>query len=111
MKLDEIRRYALGLPEVTEEPHHHLTSFRVRGRIFVTAPRDGSELRVFVCEEDRERALALYPQLARKLWWGRKVMGLAVDLPAASPAVVEDLVRRAWASKAPAALLKSGTTR
>lgn len=104
MKLAAIRRYALTLPEVTEEPHHHLTSFRVRGRIFVTAPPGGDELRVFVGEADRDRAFVLYPGFVRKLWWGGRVMGLAVALPQAPPAAVRDLVFRAWAGKAPKAL-------
>jgi hypothetical protein len=107
MKLAEVRRYALSLPEVTEEPHHHLSSFRVRGRIFVTVPPAGHEIRVFVGEEDRDRALALYPQYVQKLWWGERVMGLTVALPAARPAAVRDLVRRAWESKAPRALLRA----
>jgi hypothetical protein len=107
MKIAEIRRYALSLPEVREEPHHHLSSFRVRGRIFVTVPPEGHEIRVFVGEEDRDRALALYPQFVQKLSWGDRVMGLTVAMPAARPAAVRDLVRRAWESKAPRALVRA----
>ena len=38
MDLETLRTTALALPEVTEEPHHHMSSFRVRGKIFVTLP-------------------------------------------------------------------------
>ena len=47
MKLAEARRHALSLPEATEAPHFHFTSFRVRGKIFATAPPDGEYLHVF----------------------------------------------------------------
>ena len=38
MKPALIRKYALSLPEATEEPHFQYASFRVRGKIFMTAP-------------------------------------------------------------------------
>ena len=37
MTLDDVRSFALSLPETTEAPHHERTSFRVRGKIFATA--------------------------------------------------------------------------
>jgi hypothetical protein len=43
-ELAEARRFALSLPEVTEEPHFDMSSFRVRGKIFVTVPPDGTRL-------------------------------------------------------------------
>jgi hypothetical protein len=62
MKIGSLRKYALSLEAVTEEPHHHHSSFRVRGRIFVTIPPDERCIHVFVSEEDRQQALALYPE-------------------------------------------------
>jgi hypothetical protein len=40
MNARDARRMALELPEVTEEPHFHLVSFRVHGKIFATLPPD-----------------------------------------------------------------------
>jgi hypothetical protein len=40
--LAEARRLALALPEVTEQPHFDMASFRVRGKIFVTVPAAAS---------------------------------------------------------------------
>ena len=37
----DVRRLALAQPEATEEPHFHLSSFRVQGKIFATVARDG----------------------------------------------------------------------
>ena len=99
--LDRVRRQALSLPETTEQPHFDYTSFRVRGKIFATAPPDGQHLHVFVDEEQRELALALHPACVEKLWWGEKVAGLRIDLAKANTKVVDELMRQAWARKAP----------
>jgi hypothetical protein len=60
MKINTVRTYAMSLEAVTEEPHHNYSSFRVRGKIFVTMPPDEEFIHVFVGEEDRQSALALY---------------------------------------------------
>jgi hypothetical protein len=106
MKLAEIRRFALGLPEVTEEPHHEYSSFRVRGKIFVTVPPQETHIHIFVSEVAREQALALHTAFAEKLFWGGKVRGLRIQLASASPAAVRELVRSAWAHKAPKSLVQ-----
>ena len=80
MKIDPIRKFALALEAVTEEPHHHFSSFRVRGKIFVTIPPGDEYLHVFVDEQGRETALALYSEFTEKLLWGEKVVGLRVSL-------------------------------
>jgi Domain of unknown function (DUF4287)/YjbR len=96
MKIDSIRRHALSLEAVTEEPHHHFSSFRVRGKIFVTIPPDDAFVHVFVGDEDRESALALYPAFTEKLLWGGKVLGLRVALAKAKPSMVKALVNKAY---------------
>jgi hypothetical protein len=107
MKLTDIRRYAMALPEVTEEPHHQSTSFRVRGKIFVTAPPKGDYVHILINELAREQAIALYPSFIEKLFWGGKVWGVRVNLGAATPSVVNGLVHTAWATKAPKSLPSS----
>lgn len=99
VKLSVIRTHALSLEAVTEEPHHTYSSFRVRGKIFVTIPPEATHLHVFVGEEDRERALAMYPAFVEKLFWGSKVLGLRIDLAHATPAVVKALVDTAYATR------------
>ena len=106
MKLATVRKYALSLPEVTEQPHFHFGSFRVRGKIFVTMPPEGAHLHVFVAELDRERALAIHPEFTEKLFWGGKVVGLRVALASAPAAAVKRLIGQAWTHKAPKALRK-----
>jgi YjbR len=96
MKLDPIRQFALSLEAVTEEPHHHFSSFRVRGKIFVTIPPGEEFLHVFVDEQAREVALALYSEFVEKLLWGGKVVGLRVSLKVAKASVVKSLVADAY---------------
>jgi hypothetical protein len=102
--LEQVRRHALSLPEAKEEPHFDRTSFRVRGRIFITARPADSHIHVFVPEHVREPFLAMHPDVASKLLWGGKVVGLRVELHRAPAGLVKELVRSAWASRAPKAL-------
>lgn len=99
MKLEAVRTAALALPETTEEPHHHFSSFRVRGKIFITVPPDNEHIHIFVNEQDREVALAAYPAFTEKLLWGGKVVGLRVALAKAKAAAVQALVRQAHEHK------------
>ena len=101
MKFATVRKYALSLAEVTEEPHHHFGSFRVRSKIFVTAPPEQEHIHVFVSEQQREVALVLYPEFVEKLLWGGKVVGVRVALASAHAGAVKKLVRQAWEYKSP----------
>jgi hypothetical protein len=97
--LAEVRDLAMNLHGSTESPHHRYTSFRLRGRIYATAPKDGGFLHVFVDEEDRERMLRLDAGAYEKLGWGGKVVGLRVDLSRAQREDVQALLRAAWQRK------------
>ena len=99
MKIGAVRTYALSLDAVTEEPHHNYSSFRVRGKIFVTVPPEEDAIHVFVAEEVREQALALYPEFLAKLLWGGKVVGLRVALGPAKAGAVKALVSKAYEAR------------
>jgi hypothetical protein len=101
MTLPEVRVLAMNLHGSTESPHHRFTSFRLRGRIYATAPKEGGFLHVFVDEEDRERMVRLDPQTYEQLGWGKKVVGLRVNLGRARREDVEALLRTAWQRKRP----------
>lgn len=107
MKIGLVRTYATSLPEVTEEPHFHYASFRVKGKIFVTVPPEETHIHVFVTDDEREIALTLYPEFVEKLLWGGKVVGVRVALAKAKADVVNQLVRQAWSRKAPKRLSAS----
>ena len=99
MNADAVRRFSLALPDVTEEPHFHFTSFRIAGRIFATMPPGDRLLHVFVPEEDREVAVAAHPDICESLQWGKRVIGVKIDLEAASESLVTDLIRAAYDHK------------
>ena len=101
MNLEQVRRIALSLPSVTEEPHFHTTSFRIGGKIFATAPPDGAHLHVFVDEEQRQLALVLDPEPLEILTWGKKVVGLRVILAKAKAPLVRRLLLQSWERRAP----------
>ena len=100
VKLDDIRRVALSLPDASEEPHHNFGSFRVRGKIFVTIPPGGELLHIFLPTEQRELALAMDPEFLEPVHWGSKILGVRAKLPLARKATVLGLVRQAYAFKA-----------
>jgi YjbR len=99
VKIDSVRTHAMSLEAVTEAPHHDYSSFRVRGKIFVTVAPDDEVIHVFVGEEDREPALALYPNFTEKLLWGGKVVGLRIALAAANPSAVKALIFKAYETR------------
>jgi hypothetical protein len=108
VKLEQARAYARSLPEATEEPHFESTSFRVRGKIFATAPPGGEHLHVFVDEEQRAPLIAAEPETFQALHWGSKVVGVKVTLATAGTAAVHRLLLQGWKRKAPKHLAGAG---
>jgi len=109
--VEDARQLALTLADVTEEPHHHFGSWRVRGRIFVTIPPGGELLHVFLPPEQREHALAMDPGFLEPLPWGQKILGVRVHLGRADPDTVRQLVQQAYAHKAAAAPARRRTSK
>jgi hypothetical protein len=101
MTLREARRLALSLPGALERPHFDMTSFRVRDRIFATAPPDGAHLQVFVDEGEVRAAVADDPAAFEELWWGRRLAGVRVVLAAADADRAGGLLIEAWGRRAP----------
>jgi len=99
--LARARRFALSLPEATEEPHFDMSSFRVRGKIFATVPPDGAHLHVFVDELEVGASAAENPAAFEPLRWGQRVRGLRVRLAAAPDVRVRELLEESWRRQAP----------
>ena len=95
----------MALPEVTEEPHFHLASFRVKSKVLATMAPDGSFLNVFVDDAPREMMVAVDPKAYETLWWGKSPY-LHVHLKAAKAKDVAELLRLAWERKAPQKLVR-----
>lgn len=95
-----VRRLALALPEAIEQPHHDMTSFRVRGKIFATMPPEGGRLHVFLPEDEVASYCAEFPSAVEELWWGKKVRGCRVLLRHADRALVREMLAESWRRKA-----------
>jgi len=103
--LSQARAFALSLPGTSEEPHFDMTSFRVNGRIFATAPPDESRLHIFVDENEIAATVAAETGAGglaafEPLLWGKQVRGLRVLLAAAPDERVRELLIDAWRRKA-----------
>jgi hypothetical protein len=109
MKLEEARRFALSLPEATEEPHFEKSSFRIRGKIFATVPPGNSHLHVFVDESETRASVAEDPVAFEELWWGKRLKGVRVDLRAADSQRVFELLEESWRQRAPERLVRDWT--
>jgi hypothetical protein len=102
--LDDVRRFALSLPEATEEPHHGRTACRVRGKIFASALPAGDSCNVLLDEPEARAAVFEDANVFGELWWGKRLVGVKVDLAGADPARVQELLAEAWLHRAPRAL-------
>jgi hypothetical protein len=111
VNLGQVRAIALSLPEASEEPHFDMTSFRVRGRIFATVPADGEHLHVFVDEPEVRESVCEHPEAFAGLWWGKRLRGVRVTLPAAPADQVAELLAESWRRRAPKALVARGDDR
>jgi hypothetical protein len=97
--LAEARRLALSFAEVTEEDHHGMPSFRVRGKIFATVP-DDEHVRVMLDAEVARMVVRADPGACEELWWGKRLSGVSVRLAGADHRRFADLLEDAWRRKA-----------
>jgi len=103
LTLAEVRRIALSLPEVTEEGHFGIPSFRIGKKIFATVP-DQESLRIMLGPEEIAAATSTDPEAFEELWWGKQLAGIVVHLAKADGRQVKDLLGEAWRRKAPRTL-------
>jgi hypothetical protein len=101
--LAQARLIALALPETTEQDHHGMPSFRVRGKILATVP-DDEHIRVMLAEDEIRAVVAEYPEVCAPSYWGKKLACVVVSLAPAAASLLEELLTEAWLSKAPKSL-------
>jgi hypothetical protein len=98
--LGALRRLALSLPEVTEEDHHGMLSFRVTGKLFATVP-DDEHVRIMLAEPEILAAVAENPEVCAPFYWGKRLACVVVSTRAAPRELVVELLTDAWRRKAP----------
>ena len=95
----EARALALALPEATEQDHHGMSSFRVRGKIFATVP-DEQHIRVMLPENEIRAAVAEDPVACAEFYWGKRLSCAVVTLGEARREILRELLTEAWLAKA-----------
>jgi hypothetical protein len=102
--ISDVHALALSLPEASEQDHHGLPSFRVRGKIFATVP-DREHVRVMVDEGEIRAAVSESPESCEEFWWGSRLACVVVDLRVVSRELLTELLVEAWRRKAPRRLV------
>ena len=103
---DEARLLALSFPEAVEADHHGRPSFRVEGKIFATL-WDEARLNVMLDEGGILTAVENAPDTCKRVWWGKRLRAVGVNLPRADRELLAEMLRDAWEQKAPKRLVGS----
>ncbi|MGH7705631.1 MAG: MmcQ/YjbR family DNA-binding protein [Candidatus Dormibacteria bacterium] len=103
---DDIRRWAMALPEVTEASHFlfHVPLFKVRGHTFLGMNRDETKAVFLISEPESNDAATADPsncKAVRRQDARRSFLGLEVELDGVPADRIERLVERAWRQRAP----------
>jgi hypothetical protein len=97
---DEARALALSLPEAAELDHHGRPSFRVAGKIFATLWSE-RRMNVMLDEGGILTAVEHAPDACEKVFWGKRLAAVGVNLGAVDRELLRDLLADAWEGKAP----------
>lgn len=99
--LDELRRVAMALPDVTEQTHSDMPAFYVGGRGFASVSQDGARLLLHATAGRVASALEDDPAVYRELRRGEALIGIDADLAAVPADRLADLVDHAWHLRTP----------
>jgi hypothetical protein len=104
--LAAVRALALALPEVTEQDHHGMTSFRVRNKIIATVP-DPDHIRIMVDEPEILAAVAEDAASCAPYYWGKRLACVVVSIGTVRSGLLRELLTEAWVRKAPTSLART----
>jgi hypothetical protein len=101
----QLRKAALGLPEVEEGSHFKMVAFLVRGAGFASVTNDG-QVQLHLLDDDADAALVDHPTAERLVRMGSPI-GIRIPLADLDGQALNYLVRRAWFARAPKRLAAS----
>lgn len=98
---EEVRHFALSLPEAHESSHFGRPDLRVRNKIFATLPEDGRTVNLKTTAVDFDLLLKADPECYLAVWGVRWV---GVVLERVEPDVLRQMLVEAWCLAAPRGL-------
>lgn len=107
--LEQVRAWALALPEAEESTHFRLPAFKVRGKTFVVVQNEGTHVIVHVDQDTAEAAVAADSAACEEIWrnGGTSFVGVRVELESSAATHARQLVELGWRNKAPRRLVSA----
>ena len=107
VSINTARQLALSLPEATEQPHFHLSSFRVKNKIFSTLWEADKKLMVRLSLVDQSVFCVIDKNIIYPVpgGWGRQGATF-IELSKAKKQIVKEALTCAWKATAPETMLK-----
>ncbi|SDX50508.1 MmcQ/YjbR family DNA-binding protein [Paenibacillus sp. CF384] len=107
---DQIRSYALSLPETDEVDHWGKPSFRVRNKIYAVIQPDGVSLLVKLTADDRAAYTTMDPAVYQVPPKYATLNYVIIQLELVDPNELKSLLFKAWSLVAPKRVVKSFVT-
>ena len=108
---EQAKRIGLTFPEVVESTSYGTPALKVRGKLIIRLKEDHATLVCRTTWEERERRLALEPEVFFLTDHYRKHPWVLLRLPAATRAVLKAAIEHAWLQSAPKSLVARRTAR
>ena len=107
ISIEQARKVALSLPETEEKPHFHLTSFRVKNKIFATIHIDKNYVMVKLSAIDQSVFCAYNKEVIFPVpgGWGKQGATF-IDLKKVKKSMLLDALSTAWKTTAPPKLVE-----
>lgn len=107
ISIEQARKAALSLPGTEEKPHFHLTSFRVKNKIFATIHADKNYMMVKLSAIDQSVFCSYNKDVIFPVpgGWGKKGATF-VNLKKVKKVMFHDALTTAWKTTAPPKLVE-----
>ena len=104
--LNEVRAFAMTLPEVEEGPPvqaaRRIAAFKVAGKSFLGVEKGGATITVSLAENEAKAVATECPDAYEEIWRNGKIfMGLRVQLSKVSLRGLRELIEKSWRHSAP----------
>jgi len=107
ISIEQARKEALSLPETEEKPHFHLTSFRIKNKIFATIHADKNYMMVKLSTIDQSVFCSYNKEVIFPVpgGWGKQGATF-INLKKVKKAMFLDALKTAWKTTAPSKLIE-----